>query len=308
MIGLTALNVAGTRHSKRLQWLFTILTLVALTAVLGAALFTTPPAAPAPAPLGGNAAGLMGMGMVFVLLTYGGWNEAAYLSGELRNPGRNMARVLLIGTVVVTGAYLLTNLALLELFGLQGLRDTPALGAAVMQLAAGPYAAALLSLVICATALSTINGTIITGARVYYALGRDVPRLRALAGWNERNETPVSALLAQGVITLALLAVGAFSHNAVQTMVAYTAPVFWLFMLLVAASVWRLRQLDPARPRPFRVPLYPLTPALLALTCAGLVYSSAAYAGAGALIGLGVLVLGVPMLRLLRPAEARDPR
>ena len=83
-----------------------------------------------------------------------------------------------------------------------------------------------------------------------------MPRLRALAGWNERNETPVSAVLAQGVITLALLAAGAFSHNAVQTMVAYTAPVFWLFMLLVAASVWRLRQLDPARPRPFRVPLY----------------------------------------------------
>ncbi|WZB75742.1 amino acid permease [Achromobacter insuavis] len=195
----------------------------------------------------------MGMGMVFVLLTYGGWNEAAYLSGELRNPGRNMARVLLIGTVVVTGAYLLTNLALLELFGLQGLRDTPALGAAVMQLAAGPYAAALLSLVICATALSTINGTIITGARVYYALGRDAAAARA--GRLERTQGDPGQLLAQGVITLALLAVGAFSHNAVQTMVAYTAPVFWLFMLLVAASVWRLRQRDLARPRPFRVPL-----------------------------------------------------
>ena len=304
---LTALNVAGTRHSKRLQWLFTILTLAALAAVLTAALFTQAPVAPTPAPLAGNAAGLMGMGMVFVLLTYGGWNEAAYLSGELRNPGRNMARVLLIGTAVVTGAYLLTNLALLELFGLQGLRDTPALGAAVMQLAAGPYAAALLSLVICATALSTINGTIITGARVYYALGRDVPRLRALGGWSARNETPASALLAQGVITLGLLAVGAFSQNSVQAMVAYTAPVFWLFMMLVAASVWRLRQLDPDRPRPFRVPLYPLTPALLALACAGLVYSSAAYAGAGALIGLAVLAAGVPMLRLLKPAGARAP-
>lgn len=304
VIGLTALNVAGTRHSKRLQWLFTILTLAALAAVLTAALFTSTPLAPAPTALEGNVAGLMGMGMVFVLLTYGGWNEAAYLSGELRNPGRNMARVLLIGTAVVTGAYLLTNLALLELFGLQGLRDTPALGAAVMQLAAGPYAAALLSLVICATALSTINGTIITGARVYYALGRDLPRLRALAGWSARNEAPVSALLAQGAITLALLGVGAFSHNGVQAMVAYTAPVFWLFMLLVAASVWRLRRLDPVRPRPFRVPLYPLTPALLALACAGLVYSSAVYAGAGALIGLAVLAVGVPVLRLLKPAGA----
>ncbi|QVQ28196.1 APC family permease [Achromobacter deleyi] len=307
VVVLTALNMVGTRYSKRLQWIFTVLTLVALAAVLigcltasGHNLLNTAE----PAPLSGNPAGLMGMGMVFVLLTYGGWNEAAYLSGELRNPARNMSRVLLIGTAVVTGTYVLTNIALLEIFGLQGLRDTPALGAEVMQLAAGPYAAAMLSLTICATALSTINGTIITGARVYCALGRDVPRLRALSGWSARNETPVSALLVQGVITLALVALGAFSQNSVQTMVAYTAPVFWLFMLLVAASVWRLRRMDPERPRPFRVPLYPLPPLLLVLTCAGLVVSSAIYAGAGALIGLAVLAAGIPLLRLLKPAQA----
>lgn len=307
VVALTALNVVGTRYSKRLQWVFTVLTLVALAAVLIASL-AGPGARQTiaviePAALAGSPAGLMGMGMVFVLLTYGGWNEAAYLSGELRNPGRNMSRVLLIGTVVVTGAYVLTNLALLEIFGLQGLRDTPALGADVMQLAAGPYAAALLSLTICATALSTINGTIITGARVYYALGSDVPRLRALSGWSARSETPVAALLAQGLITLALVGLGAFSEHSVQTMVAYTAPVFWIFMLLVAASVWRLRQRDPDRPRPFRVPLYPLPPVLLALTCAGLVYSSAVYAGAGALIGLAVLAAGIPMLRWLKPVQ-----
>ena len=306
VVVLTALNMIGTRYSKRLQWVFTVLTLIALAAVLIACLTaagTEPITTAAPAPLTGNTAGLLGMGMVFVLLTYGGWNEAAYLSGELRDPGRNMSRVLLIGTAVVTGAYVLTNIALLEIFGLQGLRDTPALGAEVMQLAAGPYAAALLSLTICATALSTINGTIITGARVYYALGRDVPRLQALAGWSARNETPVSALVVQGVITLALVALGAFSQNSVQTMVAYTAPVFWLFMMLVAASVWRLRRLDPDRPRPFRVPLFPLPPLLLALTCAGLVVSSAMYAGAGALIGLAVLAAGVPLMRLLKPAQ-----
>ncbi len=310
VVALTILNVAGTRYSKRLQWLFTVLTLAALAAVLAASLTASGDgaagAAAMPAPLAGNPAGLLGMGMVFVLLTYGGWNEAAYLSGELRDPGRNMSRVLLIGTAVVTGAYVLTNLALLEIFGLQGLRDTPALGADVMQLAAGPYAAALLSLMICATALSTINGTIITGARVYYALGRDVPRLKALAAWSAQGETPAPALLAQGAITLALIALGAFSQNSVQTLVAYTAPVFWIFMLLVAASVWRLRRIDPDRPRPFRVPLYPLPPLLLALTCAGLVYSSAVYAGAGALIGLAVLAAGLPMLRFLGPPQARD--
>lgn len=307
VVVLTGLNMIGTRYSKRLQWVFTVLTLIALAAVLIASLTASggeSVTAASPAPLSGNTVGLLGMGMVFVLLTYGGWNEAAYLSGELRDPGRNMSRVLLIGTAVVTAAYVLTNIALLEIFGLQGLRDTPALGAEVMQLAAGPYAAALLSLTICATALSTINGTIITGARVYYALGRDVPRLQALAGWSARNETPVSALVVQGVITLALVALGAFSQNSVQTMVAYTAPVFWLFMTLVAASVWRLRRLDPDRPRPFRVPLFPLPPLLLALTCAGLVVSSAMYAGAGALIGLAVLAAGAPLLRLLKPAQA----
>ncbi|MEN5157457.1 APC family permease [Achromobacter spanius] len=307
VVVLTGLNMIGTRYSKRLQWVFTVLTLIALAAVLIASLTASggeSVIAASPAPLSGNTAGLLGMGMVFVLLTYGGWNEAAYLSGELRDPARNMSRVLLIGTAVVTAAYVLTNIALLEIFGLQGLRDTPALGAEVMQLAAGPYAAALLSLTICATALSTINGTIITGARVYYALGRDVPRLQALAGWSARNETPVSALVVQCVITLALVALGAFSQNSVQTMVAYTAPVFWLFMMLVAASVWRLRRLDPDRPRPFRVPLFPLPPLLLALTCAGLVVSSAMYAGAGALIGLAVLAAGAPLMRLLKPAQA----
>jgi len=295
VIALTLLNIMGTQPSKRIQLVFTVLTLAALAAVVATGL-SAPPAPPAPVePLAGSTLGLLGMGLVFVLLTYGGWNEAAYLSGELREARRNMAKVLLIGTAVVAGAYLLTNLALLQIFGLQGLRETRAVAATLMTLAAGPYAAIVLSLLVCVTALSTINGTILTGARVYSALGQDVPRLRPLAGWSMRGQTPTSALLAQGAITLVLLGYGAYAHDGVQTLVAYTAPVFWLFMLLVAASVWRLRRLDPHRPRPFRVPLYPLT-------CAGLVWSSARYAGVGALLGLAVLAAGLPALRLLRAA------
>ncbi|BDC30128.1 amino acid permease [Bordetella parapertussis] len=302
VIALTLLNIMGTQPSKRIQLVFTVLTLAALAAVVATGL-SAPPAPPAPVePLAGSTLGLLGMGLVFVLLTYGGWNEAAYLSGELREARRNMAKVLLIGTAVVAGAYLLTNLALLQIFGLQGLRETRAVAATLMALAAGPYAAIVLSLLVCVTALSTINGTILTGARVYSALGQDVPRLRPLAGWSMRGQTPTSALLAQGAITLVLLGYGAYAHDGVQTLVAYTAPVFWLFMLLVAASVWRLRRLDPHRPRPFRVPLYPLPPLLLGLTCAGLVWSSARYAGVGALLGLAVLAAGLPALRLLRAA------
>ncbi len=308
VIVLTALNIVGTRESKWMQLLLTLLTLAALACVaLAGLLADTVPVDVLPSADGaaGGLAGALGMGMVFVLLTYGGWNETAYLSAELRNPARDLRRVLIIGTLVVTGAYLLVNLAFLELFGLQGLRQSQAVGADVMRLTAGgPYAAIGLSLLICCTALSTINGSIMTGARVYYALGRDLPRLRVLGAWSERGQTPSRALLLQCAITLVLILFGTFAENGVQAMVAYTAPVFWLFMMLVALSVWRLRRIDPACARPFRTPGYPFTPLLLALVCAGLMWSSTVYAGAGALVGLAVLASGIPLIALTRRETA----
>jgi amino acid transporter len=240
------------------------------------------------------------MGMVFVLLTYGGWNEAAYLSGELHDPQRNMRRVLLIGVVVVSLVYVLANLAYLNIFGLEGLRGVEAVGAELMRIIAGPMAAAMLSVMVCLAALSTINASIMTGARVYYAIGRDVPSLSVLGAWNDKGSTPVRALMLQGLITLGLIVFGALSKDGISTMVAYTAPVFWLFMLLTALSVIALRRRDPQRSRPFKVPLYPLLPIVFAATCLGLLWSSAVYAGPGAIAGLVVLVAGVPLLMLRR--------
>ncbi|MBD9397528.1 APC family permease [Pseudomonas sp. PDM11] len=306
VLALTALNVLGTYESKRLQVLFTGITLLALITVIVAGLLLAEPVAdvaPAAADVGGNLAGMLGMGMVFVLLTYGGWNEAAYLSGELRNPGRNMSRVLLIGTLVVTGVYLLANLVFLNIFSLDGLRQSSAIGADLMTIVAGPWGGVLLSVLICITAISTLNATILTGSRVYYALGRDVPQLSMLGAWNDRAATPVRALLVQCLITLPLLLFGALSENGVQSIVAYTAPVFWLFMCLTALSLLRLRRLNPDRARPFSVPLYPLLPLLFAASCLGLFWSSTLYAGVGALLGLAILAAGLPLLLLQRPAE-----
>lgn len=305
VVGLTLLNMVGTRESKRLQIVFTALTVVVLLGVIGAGLLSTAPSPveQAPSAATGSLAGTLGMGMVFVLLTYGGWNEAAYLSGELRDPARNMRRVLLIGVVVVSVVYVLANLAYLQIFGLEGLRQSNAVGADLIRMVAGPMAAAVLSLTICVAALSTINACILTGARVYYAIGRDVPSLSVLGAWNDSGETPVRALLLQGIITLGLVLFGAFSQNGIAAMVAYTAPVFWLFMLLTAASVLVLRYREPLRPRPFRVPLYPFTPLLFVATCLGLLWSSTLYAGPGAFVGLIVLATGLPLL-LLRRTEA----
>jgi amino acid transporter len=309
VLALTLLNVAGTLESKRLQLVLTgatvtallIVSVVGLTVADGVAVQAA--AAPWQSPVGGWAASL-GMGMVFVLLTYGGWNEAAYLSGELRDPRHNMSRVLVRGTLVVTTVYLVVNFAYLRIFGLEGLRATEAVGADLMHLVAGPRAAVMLSLLVCCTALGTINGTIFTGGRMYYALGRDVPSLSGLGTWSTRGATPVRALLVQGAITLLLILFGAVTDGGVQAMVAYNAPVFWLFMFLTASAVVVLRWRDQHRHRPYRVPLYPFTPVVFGLSCLALFWSSVQYAGAGAWLGLFVLLAGLPLLRLGRRVPA----
>lgn len=304
VIALTALNILGTDSSKRVQVVFSTLTVLALLAVAGTGLAVGGNEVAAVADVSTAAAtapaAALGMGMIFVLLAYGGWNEAAYVSGELRKPARNMPRVLIIGTVIVTAVYLLVNLVYLNTFGLQGLRDATAVGAELVDIAFGPLSAIVLSLVICVAALSTINATILTGARVYYALGRDQPLMSALAAWDERGSTPIRALVLQGVVALVLIAFGASSRNGIESMVAYTAPVFWFFMCLTALSVIVLRIREPDHARPFRVPLYPVPPLLFSAVCIALFWSAVSYAGAGAWLGLAVLAAGIPLLWLDR--------
>jgi basic amino acid/polyamine antiporter, APA family len=235
------------------------------------------------------------------LLTYGGWNEAAYLAGELKDPRRNMARTLLIGTGVVMLLYMLANVGYLKAFGLAELSRTNPVGADLMRLAVGDAGATVLSLIVCVCALSTLNATIFTGARAYYALGRDLSAIRALGAWDERGHRPFNALLLQCAIALALVGFGALTRDGFEAMVAYTAPVFWFFLFLVAISIFVFRWRDPDALN-YRMPLFPLPPILLAAAAAWMFYSSINYAGAGSLVGIVVLLVGTPLLLLKRSA------
>ncbi len=299
VVTLTALNVIGTVQSKRLQILMTFIEVGALAAIILLGLFfggdaPAQPAAPAP----GTAA--IGLAMVFVLLTYGGWNEAAYLSGELENPARNMARVLAIGTAILVAIYVLANLALLAILGLDGLRTSEAVAADMMRQVAGEPGAVIVSLAIVVAALSTLNATIFTGARVYFAMARDLTLLPRVGEWDERGRAPANGLLLQGAVALLLVGFGAASRDGFQSMVDYSAPVFWAFLLLVGAALPILRWREPGRNLPFRVPLYPLTPILFCLGCAYMLHASLAYTGSGALVGLAVVLAGLPLLLFRR--------
>ena len=307
----TGINMAGTAQGKLAQKIFTSMDIVALLALIAAGLVVTLSGTapePTPSPAGGGNTGLLGLAMVFVLLTYGGWNEAAYISAELRDGKRNIVRVLVLSIVGVTLLYFLVAWAYLHVLGFDGLQKSSTIAADVMRAAFGPSGATLIALLVCGAAISTLNATIFTGARVYYALGRDLPGLKLFGIWSARGENPANAFALQGAIALGLVALGAFARDGFKTMVEYTSPVFGRVMILVAISLFIFRRRDPGRVLAYSVPLYPLTPIIFIATCIYMLYSSLAYTGIGALFGVGVLVAGTPLLLLGRDARpVEDP-
>ena len=300
---LTLVNLLGLQEGKGFQLALTALTLVAITMVVVAGFWLAPAQAAAPADPSGAAYGLA---LVFVLLAYGGWSEAAYLSGDLRDVRRNMVRVLVIATTIITVTYVLMNLAYLNILGLDGIRKSSAVGADAVRKVAGSHGAVVLALVICCVALSALNGTIFTGARLYHAVGNDLPLLKRLGLDTSHGGNPTVAFAAQSAVAMSLIVFGAMARDGFQAMVAYTAPVFWLFLLLVGVSYFILRRRAPDQERPFRAPFYPLTPILFCLTCAYLLYASLVYTGLGALVGVAVLLIGVPVVWLAMPRTSME--
>jgi basic amino acid/polyamine antiporter, APA family len=223
------------------------------------------------------------------------------MSGEVRNPRRNMVWSLLWGISLIATIFILANLAYLKGLGLTAMSGSEVVAADVMRRVAGPGGATFVSMLIAIAALGSMNATTFTGARSIYALGQDYRPLSFLGRWRGGGSTPANALVMQGSLALLLVLLGAWARDGFVTMVEYTAPVFWFFFLLVGLSLFVLRTQEPERPRPFRVPLYPVTPLIFCITCVYMLHSSLAYTGPGAVVGVAVLLAGVPLLFLARP-------
>ena len=166
--------------------------------------------------------------------------------------------------------------------------------------ALGERGVQFISLLVAVSALGAMQGTIFTGARTNYAVGQDWKLFSWLGCWERGTETPLNALLLQGGITLALIWLGTLTRSGFATMVEYTAPVFWFFLLLTTLSLFVLRTVEPAKTHSFCVPLYPLTPLLFCATCVYMLQASLTYTGIGALVGVVVLLTGVPLLLVVK--------
>ncbi|WP_162052626.1 APC family permease [Pontibacter pamirensis] len=300
VVALTGINILGVSVGTGAQKLLIALEVLGILIILLAGFFFAPAeAATAVAAPASEQSSSLGLAMVFVLLTFGGWNEAAYISAELKSGSRGMVKVLLLSILIITSIYVLINLAFLNVLGLNGIAASDAVAGDLMRYTFGEGGVVLIGLIVTIAALTSANATIFTGARTNYALGRDFRIFSALGKWNSQTSSPANAFMVQGGIALALIGLGIFTRNGFETIVEYTAPVFWLFLFLIGIALFVLRRKNPQLERPFSVPLYPITPIIFCLTSAYLFYSSLVYTGLGALVGVAVLLVGALLLLAL---------
>ncbi len=315
IIVLAWVNLRGMHSGAVTQSWLTVVEVMGLLLTVAAGLYLLTQGAGAPPPAaGGETAGaapgwgMFGLAMVFVLLTYGGWNEAAYLGAELRDVSRNMLRVLVASIVIITALYLLVNAAYWYGLGMTGMASSNAVAADLLRMSFGRTGEVLISTAVGVAALTSINATMIVGARSSFAVGNDWPALAALGRWHATRGTPTNALLAQTMFALALVVLGSNARGGFETMVEYTAPVFWIFFLLSTVALIVLRRREPQAKRPFRVPLYPVLPIVFAAVCAYMLWSSLVYVQLGAVVGVAVLATGVLLIFLLDALAARGAR
>jgi amino acid transporter len=334
VVVLTGLNILGIRFGKGTQNILTIVKVVGLSAIVAAG-FAWPSTAPDIQPVRPALGGALGtsavlfppgsnfaFAMVLILLTYGGWNDAAYVAAEVRAGARNIPRALILGTAGITLIYLLVNGAYLTGLGFDGARNSRAVAADVLARPLGEWGERCMCLLVMVSALGTVNGLIYAGSRIYSTLGTDHAVFGWLGRWHGLRGTPYVALLTQASICLAMIAVigssfgreavdslftslgvGKISwegHGGFETLLRCTAPIFWIFFLLTALSLFVLRFKDRDLPRVFAVPLYPIIPMIFCGSCFYMLHSSINYAGALGLIGAGLLLAGLPLYWLSR--------
>ena len=276
---LTAVNVLGVRAGKTTQNLLTAAKTAGLLIVFGVALLSAPaaggpgsPAAPPP-----SAAGIY-LAAILIMWVYGGWNDLSYVAAEVQNPARNVLRALVLGTAAVVAIYLLGNFAFIRALGFQSFAASGAVAADVMRPRFGAVGARIVSALVCVSCLGALNGMILTGARIYYAVGNDHSAYAWLGKWDGRRDTPARSLWLQAATTLALVAALGVDAGAFERLVVFTEAVFWSFLVLVGLSLFVLRRREPHVRRPYRVAAYPLTPALFCASSLFMVYASARYA------------------------------
>jgi APA family basic amino acid/polyamine antiporter len=299
---LTLVNCLGVRAGGTLQNVFMLLKISAILALVVCGGLIARAALPSPAvPTDANGLGVFAAffaALVPVLFAYGGGHTASFIAGELREPRRDLPRGLLLGVGGVIVLYLLVNIVCIRVLGPAGLAATGTPASDVMRAALGGTGARLIAIGIAISTLGFLSQSMLTAPRVYYAMAADGLFFQSVARVNARTHVPVVAIVLQGALAIVIALSGRYDQ-----ILNYVVSADWIFFTLTAGTVFALRQRDAAAGRSatdFPIPGHPYTTTAFIIVSALVVSVVIARYPQNTLIGLALLLLGVPAYFLWR--------
>ena len=251
----------------------------------------------------GGMAGFMAA-LVAALWAYDGWNDLNMVSGEVRDPERSIPIALIFGVALVGILYMLMNAAVQYVLPAATIAASPRPASTATAVVLGSLGAGIVSAGMALSMLVAMNGTVMSGARVPYAMARDRYFFSALAEVNPRFHTPSVALFVQATLTIVLLLLGGSFRQ------LFSLAIFaeWLFYMIAGSTVFVFRQRDPHAPRPYRVWGYPVVPALFVLAAAVLLFYTFRDNWPNSGYGLLVILAGIPLFMGFARKRNRDPQ
>ncbi len=298
---LTVVNCLGVRAGSNLQSALMLTKLAAIAVLIGAGLFLVTPAPSMSAANPTDSGGAVGLAtaMVPVLFAYGGWQTASFVSGEMRDPRRDLPRGLMIGVVLVIALYLSVTFVCLRALGVDGLAQTSTPASEVMRRALGDRGARLIALGIAISTVGFLSQSILTAPRVYYAMARDGVFFSAVGRLDARSRVPVIAIVLQGVWAAVIALTGKYDQ-----ILNYVVSIDVLFFGLTGASllIFRARakrdDADSERDTMVRVPWHPITTIVFVLACWAVSATTIVQYPKNAGIGVAILLAGVVVYQM----------
>jgi APA family basic amino acid/polyamine antiporter len=304
---LTWVNAIGVKNGARLGNVLTVLKVGGLLAMIAAIFLVPAPAASAPTapvpPLPGGPIGAVAVGtaLVAVLWAYEGWHDVSFAAAEIHDPQKNFPRGLLGGVAIVIALYIVANLAYLHVLSPAEIAANQRVALAAMARVTGPVGGKLLTAAILCSILGAMNALVLAGPRAYYQMAVDGHFFDRVARVHPRWRTPHESIVVQGLWAgFLVLFIGGFSQ-------LFTYVIFggWIFYGLAVVSVIALRRKEPALPRPFRVPGYPVVPLLFGAAALALVVNTLYATPRESGLGLGFVALGIPVYYVSKAVKRR---
>jgi APA family basic amino acid/polyamine antiporter len=297
---MCGLNMLGVILGARVQRVFTAAKVGALATLVAFAAFSaaghwehlTPVFA---APSMGWSISAFALAMASVMWTFEGWADGPTLSGEVKNVRTDLPRALCIGTALVTVIYILVNTSYAYVLSIPGIASSDSVAIDMASATFGASGALFVNLLVLVSTVGSVNGMAIGGSRVFFAMARDGLFFESVGRVHRRFQTPANSLLILGGVSAAYCLSGTF-----EQIIRYFVFIAMIWFVMVIASVFIFRRRNPDADRPFRVPFYPVTPALFLLVAVGLLYQLYQDNTRDSAIGLGILAVSLPTYWLWR--------